>query len=302
MNLPLLLALCLSAAPAPDPLQQLQKELASKRCDEAFALVSQVKVPEKRGPDTLKAARAIVRDVVSCREDAALALALTELAARLAPDEPDVLVAHVESLIAVSELEEAGWILEGVLAAHTDHAAARQLKAELAEAEAKCVEKPKGQTPPDDALVQARRLEEALQKARQIRPPAVSSSGGRTLQSFPETVELHGDKSFVIRGLTKGQQYIFRADGECKHKKKVIQFDDGSTYIRQNRSPIFGVDFRVQFGSQEQRQIYTGEGKPDHNDISFVAERSEMSIHVFDQSSVEEDVECALSGFSVAAF
>ncbi|MGC4122472.1 MAG: hypothetical protein QM765_49420 [Myxococcales bacterium] len=148
-------------------------------------------------------------------------------------------------------------------------------------------------------------LDEAARRAVTV-PKAAPAAPAKTEAPFPRHppgqvvaawdvwLSLGEERVFVAHGLTPGQRYVFRASGSCR--KVRLGYADV-------RTDVFGIDFRVQFGSEESsRSLVVGqEGALDENKVSFVAGGSEQSIRVFDASSVGRTASCYMTGFSVVA-
>ena len=321
--LTLLLAI-LAAAPAAapkKPLQGLLQELEKKRCDEAFALVASIKLPEKPGADDLAGAQAIARAVPRCRAEPAVAFGLTQLAARPAPQDAQVQLEHARSLLAVDQQAEAATVLDLLLQKHPDDLpAARLLRGRLAAGEGEpelalrilaplaATEAFRKEAEPIVAECRKALAEKAARpdagldmKVREavakLDRPAADS--GRVVASFPETMARGEERGFVAKGLRQGERYLFRADGSCWREQKVVIDEYGTETTLKRHDDIFGLDFAVQFGRQDPRQLGVGQGKPDHNEISFLADGDSVAIRVFDRSHVDANVHCSLSGFAV---
>ena len=108
------LGLCLTAATSGTTLDQLLKLLGDCKCDEAFLLVSKIDASPSAANN--EAARAVTRGAARCGEaDPLLALSFSSLAARLAPDDDQVLLAHAEWLAAAQQRGEAAAVLERIM-------------------------------------------------------------------------------------------------------------------------------------------------------------------------------------------
>ena len=323
-----LLSLWLAAAPAPDgarALSSLVRELELTRCEEAFALLPLAKAPERPSPDSRAAARSIARAASRCGTDPALAVAFTELAVRLAPDEPEVQVEHAQNLVALDQRAEAASLLDRLLEAHpgevplarlvrgqlaadegehelalrilaplADHPTYRAEVAPLMEASRRALDERERRAREETERVLARRVDGALREA--LRP---SQESGKVVASFSEIVSLGEEQTFTATGLHPSQLYVLRAYGFCENEAERACDLRAARFIPERRAPIAGVDFSVQFGGQEPRPLVAGVDGPERNELSFVADSEEMEIRVFGQSAVDEGVRCTFSGFVV---
>ncbi|HEY3450114.1 MAG TPA: hypothetical protein VGK67_27420 [Myxococcales bacterium] len=335
-----LAALALSAAPKEGPLSELVAHLDLKHCDEAFELISAVEVPPRADPELAHAARAIVRGAASCKSDPPMALAFTGLAARLAPEDPTVLLEHATLLVTVKHRAEASELLERIIAKYPDSfAKARLLRARVAAEEADLelaiqllaplAADPASKAEAEPLLAQCRAQwqaqkategEPAQREARAVERPQREPKGGKGRRESESTqprsldqpspdagklvsnlsgkVSLGGEHTFSVKGLRKGQNYTFKASGECSRKAKKGKRKKGGMVEDPNRS-IFGIDFAVQFGQQEPRTLAAGQGEAELNEIGFTADADAIPVRVFDRSNVEKDVACTFTGFSV---
>src|SRR5688572_32659714 len=97
-----LVALMVLATSGDPRLLQGEKYLEAKDCDGFHSLFSKVK-PEKAERD-LAYARLLVRGAMQCRpKDKVLALAMTERALSLAPDDYGIQTAHAEGLLELDQ-------------------------------------------------------------------------------------------------------------------------------------------------------------------------------------------------------
>lgn len=330
-----------STAPAPPaPLEQLVSLLVEKEWDEAFLLIPQVAPPVPPTAASRSAAQSIAKSAAECRAvDAAMALAFSALAARLAPDEPAVLIAHAGALLALAQRGEAAGVLDRVVKEHPakDGGEARLLRAGLANEEGDfqltvelltpLLEQPSFLDRAKPLLGTAR-AELELRKVSSeavpaARPPASSNQAGAgakaaprhpagtVVATFPDSVRLRGSRTLVVTKLSRGQTYLFLASGTCSRANQQVAVpcqppmrgSCGTQNIGPKRSDAT-VDFRVRFGSQDaSRSLAVGQrGARDLNKVDFVAEGTEQTIEVFDDSDqVEPDVSCTMSEFSVVA-
>lgn len=334
-------ALLLSAAPADGPLASLVAQLDRGSCDDAFALVSQVAVPDPADPDLVHAARAVARGASRCKSDPAVALAFTGLAARLAPDDPTVLLAQAQMLAALKQWGEASEVLDRIIARHPDSfAEARLMRGRIAVKEADwdlavrlltplagdpalgaeagpLLEKSRAgqldQRADDEKMAQLRK-ESAEAKAKEKAPPEnkgsaepsramqIARESGMLIGSYSGKVSLGGSKTFTVRGLKKDRTYVFRASGECSRTAKRSSGRRRRGALSEDPDrSIFGVDFAVQLGQQEPRALSAGQGKREQAEVEFTADAESMQVRVFDRSEVDKNVKCTVSEFSVVA-
>ncbi len=332
----LLLHLLSVSAAAPSPLDRLVAHLGRNECDEAFLLVSQVRAPAPPTVEGQSAGRTISAGAVRCRaQDSKVALALTALAAQLAPDDPQVLLAHAEGLLGEQERGEAEAVLDRLVKAQpaAKAPAAWFLRARLASeegdleravellaalsAEAAHRERASPLLAEARAALAVRKAEreELAEAARRpaapaptpTQPPATQAPSeekpqptsprhrpGEVVATFKAWVGMGESRSFVASGLVPGQTYVFHASGSCR-RVRMRRADV--------RRDVFGIDFRVQFGSSaESRALRLGqEGSRDESHVPFVADASEVVIRVFDSSSAGPEASCYLTDFSVTA-
>jgi len=320
-----LLACTLCAAP-PTPLDQVVALLTAKKCDDAFLMLAKVQAPSPPTPEGRKAARPVAKGAGDClKEDPMLGLALSTLAMKLAPEELEVQIGHAEALVAVKETNEAAVLLAGIVKANSakQAPAAWFLLADLAhqgrdDAQAVQLLTPLAAEPAWKAraaplLAQAKAA--LAQRGDEVAPPELPTPGakpsgptgpaprsGEVIAKFPNSIQRRGKDELKVRGLVPGRPYVFRATGTCERELKEFTDEEGNVYRRRGLADVFGLDFRVQFGSSASRSLSMGTGgKREENRIEFVAEEAEMRIRVFDESSVDDDVACTLDGFSVVA-
>lgn len=334
------LALCLavpSAAPAPSALDQVLKLLGQKKCDDAFELVAKAEVPSPPTPASLKSAKAVARGAEACREsDPVVALSFSALAAKLAPSDDEVAVTHAQGLVAVKQEADAAAALAAIVAAQPARKAPKawMLRARLVHESGDFEEavrlftglaaEPATRKEAEPLLALAR---EGLEKSREVRypprrpdatekpvvepEPAVRRhESGQVAASFPgQQVGLGGSTTLKAR-LVKGRTYVFKATGRCDRSLREFVDENpespgfGNT-IRvkpvDTRGPVFGLDFRVQFGSQASRSLGVDVGADDESKVEFVADADDQVIRVFDESNAAKEVTCTVGGFSVVA-
>ncbi|MGI5863929.1 MAG: tetratricopeptide repeat protein [Myxococcales bacterium] len=250
---PLALGLCLASAPACPDTAKLVSLLEATRCDDAFLLLSGIKVPEAANCAT--EASAILRAEAACRtQDAMLALEFSALAARLAPIDDEVQVAYAEALIGLDQREAAAqvldqimrlypadmapraWLLRGKLASQDqDHALVERALSPLASDPAYMAEVVpllvKSRAELAKKADEERRITDILDAVRKtMRDMAGSSkdapgdSGkpggtphvpGAVVAEFPGSVGNDDEVRLKVTGLVRGRLYQFRATGTC---------------------------------------------------------------------------------------
>ncbi|HEY3445853.1 MAG TPA: hypothetical protein VGK67_05775 [Myxococcales bacterium] len=333
-----LIALVCSAAPpaAPSGLDQVLKLLGQQKCDDAFELVAKVEVPNPPTPASLKAAKAVAKGAAACRaSDAGVALTFSALALRLAPSEDEVVVAHAEGLMAVQEPVDAAATLDALIAAQPVKKAPKawMMRAKMAHGFGDYEEavrlltslaaEPATKKEAEPLLATAK---EGLEKRKEIsfpppRPDAVEKplaetkpaetkpaagrpAAGQVVAVFDGSQIGLGGEQVLKAKLVKGQSYVFKATGQCTRSMREFLDEDGNV-IRvkpvDTRGPVFGMDFRVQFGAQDSRSLSAGVGEPDENRLTFVADADEEAIRVFDSSNPGKEVTCTMGQFSVVA-
>ncbi len=271
----LLLTPLLCAAAAPAPLDQIASLLGQKKCDDAFALLSQVAVPLPE-PAAADAAQALIRGAADCRAaDPILALGFASLAAHLAPKSADIQTAYAEALLAVDQRGEAAavldrviartpapkapraWLARGELAAREgDHALAVQrleplagdpeLKERVAPLLAASRQEVKAEAGRRKQLAELRAEEAKLQVPRPSATPAASAEHpetpsqppGTTIASFSETLARNGQQVFTASDLRVGANYALRAMGRCWHEDRIVLVPTGQG-LRPERLPRY---------------------------------------------------------------
>ncbi len=136
-----------------------------------------------------------------------------------------------------------------------------------------------------------------------VAPLSVRRASGETVQTFPGEISLGGSQNFRVKELEAGRGYRFRAVGKCWRVAPKAVWRNGHR-LRIGHAPdpsdIFGLDFRVQFGSAPSCPLYAGQkGQADENSVGFIAEAAEVSIRVWDDGKVDSDVRCTFSDFAV---
>lgn len=127
---------------------------------------------------------------------------------------------------------------------------------------------------------------------------SASPSGGDLVWHSPERIEKGASRTFVATGTRKGQKYLFRARGECRWLPRQIITRRG-VIVRERADRIFGIDFRVSFGSDERRIMSVGERAPQQTELTFIADRDDVPVHVFDSWDLPEQVVCSVDGFEI---
>ena len=116
------------------------------------------------------------------------------------------------------------------------------------------------------------------------------------------TVEKGGDETFVTTGTRAGQRYLFRARGICKLKPGAVWLGVPFGWReRERKESIFGIDFRVVFGSGDPRMMQVGDGKVDRTELVFVADRDDTPIRIVDHWELPKDVTCTIDNIEVVA-
>ncbi len=327
----LCLAALLTLAPAVSlaaPADQLISLLEQKRCEDAFLLIQQVKPPPAATAESASQGRRIARASLPCRQrDTALGVAFTELAAKLAPEDPEVLTAHAEALVSLQQRAEAARLLDKVLESHPDDAPkARFARGKLAfderdyetaskvlkplktdeeygdEAQVMIVksEAAMAQREQDEGEPKMLAPETAVKKADEAMKVTKKQPSGKVVAQLKGKVTSGGSKTFTAKGLKKGQPYLFTASGECTRKGATGKRSKKTRGLHEDPlRDISGIDFAVQFGSQQPRTLSMGQHKPDSSRIEFLADAEAMAIKVFDRSSTDKDVKCTAEDFVV---
>lgn len=68
---------------------------------------------------------------------------------------------------------------------------------------------------------------------------------------------------------------------------------------RERTERIFGIDFRVTFGSDKKQFLNVGERVPQQSELTFVADRDDVPISIVDAFELPPEVLCSLEGFQV---
>jgi len=105
-------------------------------------------------------------------------------------------------------------------------------------------------------------------------------------------------RTFVAVGTKKGTRYVFRAQGQCWWIPLRIPTKTG--FIERERTErIFGIDFRVTFGSDTKQFLNVGERVPQQSELTFVADRDDVPISIVDAFELPRDVMCNVEGLQV---
>ncbi len=118
--------------------------------------------------------------------------------------------------------------------------------------------------------------------------------------STAEQVGRAANRTFVATGTRKGNRYLFRARGQCWWAPLTIMTRQGPI-VRPRTDRIFGIDFRVIFGADDKRFLNVGERVPAQTELSFIADRDDVPVHIVDAFELPEQVGCAVDGFEVVA-
>src|SRR5439155_26495537 len=89
--------------------------------------------------------------------------------------------------------------------------------------------------------------------------------------STPDILSKGSDRTFTATGTRKGQRYRFRARGVCSWGPMTV-WTGRSWVTRSSTSPVFGIDFRASFGSDQRRILNVGSGKSERSEIIFTAD------------------------------
>lgn len=335
MSPSLILSCALLAAPA--PLDQLVAHLGARRCDEAVRQVPSVSVPARPGPRERQAATAVSRGAARCREqDPKLGAPLAALAARLAPDDPEILQKHAESLLDLEDVTGAAAVLDRVVQQHPVKKAPQAwlLRAQIAlragdDVLALGLLEPLAEDPAwkeraapllaDAQAALERRGDDAVTApAPAPTPPRLPTSpstpprgrpapqvpehrSGEVVANLPGSIEARGTTTLTVRGLVPSRVYLFKAAGSCQ--RWVVGADmEGNPARRPAKDEAANLDFRVQFGKQPSRSLPVGGlGVQEESSLEFFADAPEMTIQVSDQSSHVSTVTCTVGRFSVVA-
>ena len=124
---------------------------------------------------------------------------------------------------------------------------------------------------------------------------------GELVWSTDEVLTKGASRTYTARGTRKGEPYLFRARGECRNERRPIYSYWGPIY-RDRPDRIFGIDFRVEFGQQHHQFLEVGEAKVEQTEIRFIADRDDVSVHVFDGGfGLPDHVMCAIDGLEVVS-
>ena len=324
---PLLLTLSLGADPRVDQVEKLASQGA---CDDLMGLAGGLSA--KGDASDAEVARALARAAPGCgAKDKVLGLALTERAFVLAPQEPSVVTAHAEQLIAADQRGEAASVLDRLLTRpgadvrqarllrgrlatdegeydlavrvlepiRTDSELGTKAQQLIAEAQSKSTEKAEG----------ARRLGEMQQQSDAAAERAVASAAahrqiagpsGQVVWQANGEVGRQADKTFNAKGTKKGTAYVFRADGECEKQRRYRRYwGTRAAVLNDPEAMQFGIDFRVSIGGGEPQVLRTGQGEADTTHIDFVAPHDNVSIRVFDKSDADNAIKCHIRQIEV---
>ena len=133
---------------------------------------------------------------------------------------------------------------------------------------------------------------------------------GDLVWATPESLQKGGDRTFMALGTREGHRYIFRARGRCDRDpivtlSTVAPLQGGPArglpiaVIRPQPEPIFGIDFRVIFGSLPHRFLNMGEGKPEQTELTFIADRDDLPIRLSDHWELPKSVKCTVDNFEI---
>lgn len=323
LPLPLLVAWVLLAT---DPrLAQADALIARGDCDGLIELYAEVK--PGGGEDELAHARALAQGAHTCRkQDAVLALALSELARKLAPEDYGVATIHAETLLALDQRSAAARTLDETLRRHPDGAIrARYLRAELAHAEhepervvqllAPIAGDPEYGERARALLERSRRaleeqeasrseVKEAETRVAQRAEAAEAMTKRALLPSGTEVwssrsgVKSGGARTYKTRGIQGGLSYELVAVGTCaapaKGKRKRIAEDPSRL--------LFGIDFAVRVSGGDPRPLKVG-FTPETNRVLFRAPHENPQLLIEDRSFEREGsgkkLRCAIGELSV---
>jgi hypothetical protein len=117
----------------------------------------------------------------------------------------------------------------------------------------------------------------------------------------PDVLGRGADRTFVIKGTRAGGRYRFQATGVCKWEGIPMHFVGGPPHRMFRRTGhIFGIDFRIQFGSSPEKVILNvGTNRPEQTALDFVADRDDVAVRVFDNWDLPKGVTCSIDGIGV---
>jgi hypothetical protein len=328
---PALLLLGLSL-PAGADADRAEKLAAQGACDDLMTLAGS---SQPRGTaEDLALARAFARAAPRCgAQDKVLGLGLTERAFLLAPQDPAVVTAHAEQLIATEQRGEAASVLDRLLTRPGgDQREPRLLRGRLAEDEGEYelavqvldpLRKDPDYGPRANAIVieaeakiaeknaSNQRLSELKQSTDKAASQAMSSSaasdrsrapGGRVVWKTSDHVDRGADRTFVAKGTKKGGAYTFRSAGFCERRRAYRR--NGwvrSAPLEDSHSMIFGIDFRVSIGGGDPQVLRTSDTDVETTEISFTSPSDDVSIRVFDKSDTTANLACHIRNIQVVA-
>lgn len=124
---------------------------------------------------------------------------------------------------------------------------------------------------------------------------------GQLVWSTPDQLTKGSSRTFIAKGTRKGNQYVFRARGECRWLPRQLVTEFGFVFTRERPERIFGIDFRVKFGQQAHRFLEVGERVPAQSELVFVADQDDVSVHVADVFELPEGVVCTVDELEIVA-
>src|SRR5262245_22498651 len=109
-------------------------------------------------------------------------------------------------------------------------------------------------------------------------PPATKSD---LVWSTPDVLGKAVDKTLVATGTKKGGRYVFHARGVCRWEG-ISLYTQFGMWNRSRIGSIFGIDFRVTFGSGERKHMSVGDRRPEQTELTFVADADDVPIRITD--------------------
>ena len=106
------------------------------------------------------------------------------------------------------------------------------------------------------------------------------------------------NKTFVAKGTRRGESYVFHARGVCQWERMRVWTRRGPI-SRDRPEHIDGIEFRVTFGSGEHQFLEVGEKEAEQTELSFVADRDNVPIHIEDHWDLPDKVHCTIDGIEV---
>ena len=125
--------------------------------------------------------------------------------------------------------------------------------------------------------------------------PAGQPRPGDLIWQSSEALDKGANRTFVAVGTRRGTRYLFRARGVCETR---VWTRNGWT-VRARSESIFGIDFRITFGSGEKQVLNVGDKKPEQTELAFVADGDDVPIRIRDNWDLPEKVSCTVDGFEV---